>query len=79
MLGQAGFMTGIKEDVMEPMIDLVKNVEPGMAAFLPFLKSKRQCVKRERKKRKLYVRSAVSDVHLKYGQKDGYFKDPACF
>lgn len=27
MLGQAGFMTGIKEDVMEPMIDLVKNVE----------------------------------------------------
>lgn len=33
MLGQAGFMTGIKEDVMEPMIDLVKNVEPGYGSI----------------------------------------------
>ncbi|MGG0159803.1 formate dehydrogenase subunit alpha, partial [Bacillus velezensis] len=33
MLGQAGFMTGIKEDVMEPMIDLVKNVEPDYTSI----------------------------------------------
>ncbi|MCI3983804.1 formate dehydrogenase subunit alpha [Bacillus vallismortis] len=33
MLGQAGFMTGIKEDVMEPMIDLVKNVEPDYGSI----------------------------------------------
>lgn len=33
MLGQAGFMTGIKEDVMEPMVDLVKNVEPGYGSI----------------------------------------------
>ncbi|WP_342044186.1 formate dehydrogenase subunit alpha [Bacillus sp. OTU530] len=28
MLGNAGFMTGIKEDLLNPMIDLVKEVEP---------------------------------------------------
>lgn len=33
MLGQAGFMTGIKEDVIEPMIDLVKNVEPDYTSI----------------------------------------------
>ncbi|MCT6828801.1 MAG: formate dehydrogenase subunit alpha [Bacillus velezensis] len=33
MLGQAGFMTGIKEDVMEPMIDLEKNVEPDYTSI----------------------------------------------
>lgn len=33
MLGQAGFMTGIKEDIMEPMIDLVKNVEPDYTSI----------------------------------------------
>lgn len=33
MLGQAGFMTGIKEDVMELMIDLVKNVEPDYTSI----------------------------------------------
>ncbi len=36
MLGQAGFMTGIKEDVMEPMIDLVKTLNRGTAAFCHF-------------------------------------------
>jgi formate dehydrogenase major subunit len=29
MLGQAGFMTGLDEDVLEPMIDMVKKVEPN--------------------------------------------------
>lgn len=28
MLGEAGFMTGMKEDLLDPMIDLVKDVEP---------------------------------------------------
>lgn len=29
MLGEAGFMTGMKEDMLEPMVDLIKDVEPG--------------------------------------------------
>jgi formate dehydrogenase major subunit len=29
MLGEAGFMTGIPKDVLEPMIDITKEVEPG--------------------------------------------------
>jgi formate dehydrogenase major subunit len=29
MLGKAGYMTGIEKDVLEPMIDLTKEVEPG--------------------------------------------------
>ncbi|HGX1665549.1 TPA: formate dehydrogenase subunit alpha [Listeria innocua] len=29
MLGQAGFMTGLDEDMLEPMIDMVKKVEPN--------------------------------------------------
>ncbi|MEC1476780.1 formate dehydrogenase subunit alpha [Bacillus haynesii] len=33
MLGKAGFMTGIKPDVIEPMIDLVKDVEPGYSSI----------------------------------------------
>jgi formate dehydrogenase major subunit len=33
MLGQAGFMTGIKEDILEPMIDLVKEVEPSYSGI----------------------------------------------
>ncbi|GMA62165.1 formate dehydrogenase subunit alpha [Alicyclobacillus fastidiosus] len=28
MLGEAGYMTGMKEDILNPMIDLVKEVEP---------------------------------------------------
>ncbi|MEK4875022.1 formate dehydrogenase subunit alpha [Bacillus sp. FSL W8-0102] len=33
MLGEAGFMTGLKEDMLEPMIDLVKEVEPGYSGI----------------------------------------------
>lgn len=33
MLGNAGFMTGIKPDMLEPMIDLVKDVEPGYSGI----------------------------------------------
>lgn len=73
MLGQAGFMTGIKEDVMEPMIDLVKNVEPGYGSIFAISEVEAAMRETRTKKRKLYVRSAVSDVHLKYGQKDGIF------
>ncbi|MBU8908681.1 formate dehydrogenase subunit alpha [Desertibacillus haloalkaliphilus] len=29
MLGEAGYMTGMPKDVLEPMIDLTKEVEPG--------------------------------------------------
>lgn len=29
MLGEAGFLTGIPKDVLEPMIDITKEVEPG--------------------------------------------------
>ena len=33
MLGEAGFMTGIKEDILEPMVDLIKEVEPGYSGI----------------------------------------------
>lgn len=29
MLGEAGFLTGIPKDILEPMIDITKEVEPG--------------------------------------------------
>ncbi|ANS75372.1 oxidoreductase [Paenibacillus yonginensis] len=29
MLGEAGFMTGLKQEVLDPMIHLIKEVEPG--------------------------------------------------
>ncbi|MEH7461415.1 formate dehydrogenase subunit alpha [Bacillus thuringiensis] len=34
MLGEAGFMTGLKQDVLHPMIDFVKDVEPGYSSIL---------------------------------------------
>lgn len=34
MLGEAGFMTSIGKDMLTPMIDLVKEVEPGYGAIL---------------------------------------------
>ncbi|WP_393960025.1 formate dehydrogenase subunit alpha [Priestia megaterium] len=33
MLGEAGFMTGLPKDVLNPMIDLVKEVEPGYSGI----------------------------------------------
>ncbi|WP_231956256.1 formate dehydrogenase subunit alpha [Aneurinibacillus soli] len=33
MLGEAGFMSGIKEDLLNPMIDLIKEVEPGYSGI----------------------------------------------
>ncbi len=36
MLGEAGFMTGLPKDVLNPMIDLVKEVEPDTAEFCCF-------------------------------------------
>lgn len=50
MLGQAGFMTGIKEDVMEPMIDLVKNVEPDYGSI--FANSEVEAAMRETRTKK---------------------------
>ena len=34
MLGEAGFMTGMKDEVLTPMIDLVKDVEPGYSGIM---------------------------------------------
>ncbi len=34
MLGEAGFMTGMKEDMLTPMIELVKDVEPGYSGIM---------------------------------------------
>lgn len=34
MLGEAGFMTNIKEEILTPMIDLVKEVEPGYSGIM---------------------------------------------
>ncbi|WP_407984385.1 formate dehydrogenase subunit alpha [Priestia abyssalis] len=33
MLGEAGFMTGMKQDLLDPMINLVKEVEPGYSGI----------------------------------------------
>ncbi|PEK99735.1 formate dehydrogenase subunit alpha [Bacillus sp. AFS017336] len=33
MLGEAGFMTGLNEELLDPMIDLVKKVEPGYSGI----------------------------------------------
>lgn len=33
MLGEAGFMSGIQDDLLNPMIDLVKEVEPGYSGI----------------------------------------------
>ncbi|HWI48307.1 MAG TPA: molybdopterin oxidoreductase family protein, partial [Rummeliibacillus sp.] len=33
MLGEAGFMTGLKPDMLEPMIGLIKDVEPGYSGI----------------------------------------------
>ncbi|HLQ73393.1 MAG TPA: formate dehydrogenase subunit alpha [Bacillota bacterium] len=34
MLGEAGFMTGMDEEVLSPMIELVKDVEPGYSGIM---------------------------------------------
>ncbi|MDN7242261.1 formate dehydrogenase subunit alpha [Planococcus sp. N028] len=34
MLGEAGFMTSLKPEILNPMIDLVKDVEPGYSGIL---------------------------------------------
>lgn len=34
MLGEAGFMTGLKEEILTPMIELVKDVEPGYSGIM---------------------------------------------
>ncbi|UED72299.1 formate dehydrogenase subunit alpha [Brevibacillus sp. DP1.3A] len=33
MLGEAGFLSGIKKDLLNPMIDLIKEVEPGYSSI----------------------------------------------
>jgi formate dehydrogenase major subunit len=33
MLGEAGYLTGLEEDLLNPMIDLVKKVEPGYGSI----------------------------------------------
>ncbi|MFD1928562.1 formate dehydrogenase subunit alpha [Sporosarcina siberiensis] len=34
MLGEAGFMTSMPEEIMTPMIDLIKDVEPGYSGIM---------------------------------------------
>jgi len=34
MLGEAGFMTKMGDDLMEPMVDLIKDVEPGYSSIM---------------------------------------------
>ncbi|MCG3088870.1 formate dehydrogenase subunit alpha [Sporosarcina cyprini] len=34
MLGEAGFMTDLEDDILSPMIDLVKDVEPGYSGIM---------------------------------------------
>ena len=47
MLGEAGFMTGLKPDVLDPMIDFVKDVEPGYSSILAVSEVEVRCVRRK--------------------------------
>lgn len=49
MLGEAGYLTGLEEDLLDPMIDLVKKSNRVTAAFLPYPKSKLRCANSARK------------------------------
>lgn len=69
MLGKAGFMTGIKPDVMEPMIDLVKDVEPGYSSIFAVSEVEAAMRSQRIKRQRPSVHFAVSAVHMKYGQK----------
>lgn len=50
MLGEAGFLTGMSEDLMSPMIDLVKAVEPGYSGILAI--SEMEAALREKRTKK---------------------------
>ncbi|MEK4030598.1 formate dehydrogenase subunit alpha [Pseudobacillus sp. FSL P4-0506] len=50
MLGEAGFMTGMKEEILTPMIDLVKTVEPGYSGI--FAVSEAEAAMRETRTKK---------------------------
>ena len=58
MLGEAGFMTGLKPDILEPMVDLIKEVEPGYSGILRY-QVEVVCVILVRRKRKQYVHFVV--------------------
>ncbi|MEO4053131.1 formate dehydrogenase subunit alpha [Solibacillus sp. CAU 1738] len=50
MLGEAGFMTGLKQDMLDPMIDLIKEVEPGYSGI--FAVSEIEAAMRSKRTRK---------------------------
>ncbi len=69
MLGEAGFMSGMDEDLLNPMIDIVKKSNQDTVEFWLFRKWNQLCEKQERKKQKPFVHFAVWDAPLKSGQK----------
>ena len=50
MLGEAGFMTGLEEDILTPMIDLIKTVEPDYTTI--FAVSEVEAAMREERTKK---------------------------
>lgn len=50
MLGEAGFMSGIGEELLNPMVDLIKEVEPGYSGI--FAISEMEAAMRETRTRK---------------------------
>ncbi|MEK5232266.1 formate dehydrogenase subunit alpha [Lysinibacillus sp. FSL K6-0232] len=50
MLGEAGFMTGLKQDMLDPMIHLIKEVEPGYSGI--FAVSEIEAAMRSKRTRK---------------------------
>ena len=58
MLGEAGFMTGLKPDILEPMVDLIK-VEPGYSGIFAVSEVEAAMRDTRTKKRKQYVHFVV--------------------
>lgn len=73
MLGEAGFMTGIKQDLLNPMVDLIKEVEPGYGSIFAISEVEAAMRDTRTKKPKPSAPSAASAVRLKFGQKEEKF------
>ncbi len=50
MLGEAGFMSGMEKDLLNPMVDLIKEVEPGYSGI--FAISEAEAAMRETRTKK---------------------------
>ena len=59
--------------MLDPMIDFVKDVEPGYSSILAVSEVEAAMRKTKVNKTKQFVHFVVSVVHLKYGRKTATF------